>query len=53
MKQFTKNDKIYKKRLEDAIEYANNANFDTVNFIIGSFYTYGTVINTINNFIST
>lgn len=53
MKQFTKNDKIYKKRLEDAIEYAKNANFDTVNFIIGSFYTYGTVINTINNFIST
>ena len=53
MKQFTKNDKIYKKRLEYSIEYEKNSNFDTVNFIIGSFYTYGTVINTINNFIST
>lgn len=49
MKQFTETDKIYKKRLEDAIEDAKNANLDTVNFIIGSFYTYGTVTEILKN----
>ena len=45
MKQFTQTDKIHKKRLNDAIEEAINSNIDTVNFVIGSFYTYGTVID--------
>ena len=49
MKQFTETDKIYKKRLDDAIEDAKNANLDTVNFIIGSFYTYGTVTEILKN----
>mgnify|MGYP004532973951 FL=1 len=45
MKQFTETDKIHKKRLNDAIEETINSNIDTVNFVIGSFYTYGTVID--------
>lgn len=47
MKQFTEIDKIYKKNLNDAIKEAINSNSDTVNFVIGSFYTYGTVIDII------
>ena len=41
------NQRIYMKNLEDAIDdiFANNEN--DVNFIVGSFYTYGTVINKI------
>lgn len=49
MKQFTETDKIYKKRLDDAIEGAKNGNLDTVSFIIGSFYTYGTVTDILKN----
>ena len=49
MKQFTETDKIYKKRLDDAIEDAKNGNLDTVSFIIGSFYTYGTVTDILKN----
>lgn len=45
MKQFTQTDNIHKKSLNDAIEEAINSNIDTVNFVIGSFYTYGTVID--------
>lgn len=45
MKQFTELDKIHKKSLNDAIEEAINGNIDTVNFVIGSFYTYGSVID--------
>ena len=47
MKQFTETDKIYKKSLNDAIKVAINSNIDTVNFVIGSFYTYGTVVDII------
>ena len=47
MKQFTETDKIYKKSLNDAIKEAINSNIDTVNFVIGSFYTYGTVVDII------
>ena len=47
MKQFTQIDKIYKKNLNDAIKEAINSNINTVNFVIGSFYTYGTVIDII------
>lgn len=49
MKQFANIDKIYKKSLDDAIEGVMNGDLDTVNFIIGSFYTYGTVIDIIKN----
>lgn len=47
MKQFTKIDKIYKKNLNDAIEDALNCNSSTLNLVIGSFYTYGTVVDII------
>lgn len=49
MKKYTKNDKIYIKRLDEAIEYTKNCNVNTVNFIIGSFYIYGTVIDILKN----
>lgn len=49
MKQFADMDKIYKKSLDDAIETAMNGDLNTVNFIIGSFYTYGTVIDILKN----
>ena len=45
MKKFADIDKIYKKSLDDAIEGAMNSDLSTANFIIGSFYTYGTVID--------
>ena len=44
MKKFVNTDKIYKKNLDEAIIDAINSDSNTVNFIIGSFYTYGTVI---------
>lgn len=47
MKQFADINKIYKKSLEGAIESAMNSDSNTANFIIGSFYTYGTVVNII------
>lgn len=47
MKQYVKTDRIYKKRLTDAIEDALHSNNDTVNFVIGSFYIYGSVIDVI------
>ena len=47
MKQYVKTDRIYKKRLTDAIEDTLHSNNDTVNFVIGSFYIYGSVIDTI------
>lgn len=49
MKLFADHNKIYKKSLNDAIKIALNSNFDTVNFFVGSFYTYGTVIDIIKN----
>ncbi len=49
MKQFTETDKIHKKTLNNAIEEAISSNIDTVNFVIGSFYTYGTVIDILQN----
>ena len=47
MKQFAEKDKINKKNLNDAIEDAMNSNSDIVNLVIGSFYTYGTVVDII------
>lgn len=49
MKQFADIDKIYKKSLNDAIDEAINSDLSTATFIIGSFYTYGTVIDIIKN----
>lgn len=47
MKEYVQIDKICKKSLDDAIVQAINSKSDTVNFIVGSFYTYGTVIDKI------
>lgn len=47
MKQFSNTNRIYKKKLEDAIKEAINGNLDIANFVIGSFYTYGKVIDMI------
>lgn len=49
MKQFADINKIYKKSLDDAIDEAMNSDLSTATFIIGSFYTYGTVIDIIKN----
>lgn len=49
MKQFADINKIYEKSLDDAIDEAMNSDLNTANFIIGSFYTYGTVIDIIKN----
>lgn len=45
MKKFVDSKKLYKKNLDDAIIDAMNYDSNTVNFIIGSFYTYGTVVD--------
>ena len=47
MKKYTDINKIYKKSLDEAIWDAMNSNIDTVNFVVGSFYTYGTVVDII------
>lgn len=47
MKEYIEIDKICKKSLEDAIEDAMKTDFNTVSFIVGSFYTYGTVVDKI------
>ena len=49
LKKFADIDKIYKKSLDDAINRTMNSDLNTANFIIGSFYTYGTVIDIIKN----
>lgn len=48
MKQYVDIKKLSKKSLNNAIEYAMNENDDTANFIVGSFYIYGIVIDKIN-----
>lgn len=45
--KYRKNQEIYVKNLEDAIEDSFKENKRCVNFIVGSFYIYGTVINKI------
>lgn len=47
MKEYVQIDKICKKSLDDAIVQAMNSKSDTVNFIVGSFYTYGMVMDKI------
>lgn len=44
MKEYVRIDKICKKSLEDAIKDAMKTDFNIVNFIVGSFYTYSTVV---------
>lgn len=48
MKNYVEENRILKKELDKAIIDVMNDKSNTVNFIIGSFYTYGTVINKIN-----
>lgn len=39
------------EQLEDGIKYViNNSNNDIVNLVVGSFYTYGTVIDLIEKY---
>lgn len=47
MKKFVSKNKIYKKSLKEAIAYAMDNEDNTVNLIVGSFYTYGTVVDEI------
>jgi len=47
-KKYTNNQKLFMKELGEAIEYImQNGKDDEVNFIIGSFYVYGTVVDKI------
>ena len=47
MKEYVKSDRIYKKDLQTAIKELKKDE-NEVNFVIGSFYTYGTVIDALN-----
>lgn len=47
MKKYTTEENILMKNIENAIEDVMNSNIDTVNFVVGSFYTYGTVVSKI------
>lgn len=47
MKKYVSIDNICKKSLDDAIIEAMNSELDIANFIVGSFYTYGTVVDKI------
>lgn len=49
MKQFITSNRIYKNDLNEAIKNAMNSEKNTVNLVIGSFYTYGTVTREIKN----
>ena len=50
MQKFANTNNICKKNLDDSIKYAMNSDLNTVNFVIGSFYTYGTVIDILNRY---
>ena len=45
--KYKEKNKIFTKKLEDAIEGVMNNKTNTANFVVGSFYTYGTVVNKI------
>lgn len=47
MNEYVEKNRIYKSDLEEAIVTAMNNSNDTVNFVIGSFYVYGTVVDKI------
>lgn len=48
MKEYVEYDKIIKEDLEVAIQNAIKGNNNIINFVIGSFYTYGTVVDIIH-----
>ena len=45
--KYKKNQKIYMKNLEESIDYVFKEKNNFANFIVGSFYIYGTVMNEI------
>ncbi len=45
--KYRKNQKIYKMTLDKAIEFIMSNHDEEINFIVGSFYVYGTVISKI------
>ena len=48
-RKYSDNKKMYIKDLDEAIEYVIKENkTNTVNFVIGSFYTYGNILDKIN-----
>lgn len=47
LKNYTSKDTILIKDLNDAVKISMDSNNDTVTFVVGSFYTYGTVLNEI------
>ena len=48
MKEFVGTNRICKKELKVAILDAMKSQDNTVNLVVGSFYTYGTVVDEIN-----
>ena len=49
--KYKEKDKIIVKKLEDAIKDAMSGDKNTVNFVVGSLYTYETVVNNIKHLI--
>lgn len=47
MREFVSTDRICKKELRVAISDAMKSQDNTVNLVVGSFYTYSTVVNEI------
>ncbi len=49
--KYKKEDEILMKNIDEAIKYIFSYERNNANFIVGSFYTYGTVINEIRNYV--
>lgn len=47
MKKYVDEDKIFRRKLEDALNATMYSSVDSINFVIGSFYTYGTVVDSL------
>ena len=47
--KYNANKKIYVKTLEESLQDIMKNDTNTINFIVGSFYTYGPVVNIIKN----
>ncbi len=47
---YTNNEKIYKKELENAIQYVKEKYTKSVIFCIGSFYVYGTILQELKDY---
>lgn len=52
MKKFVDTNRIFKKNLIEAIDFAMKSDNNTANIFLGSFYTYGTVVEEIKKKIS-